>query len=189
MLLDLGRIDHSLVDLRLIKCLFDIHLDLLGQHRLDVLRNVLAVHTMAIAYGKEMSAAVLTQMRQDQEAVLVDFVWVLGRIAGLGRKCKLGHAVIKFLAGLSRLNTLVLLGCRNFLRNRSPYVVLRLFVLLLAFQITWGVSHFDRLMLAHWKKFTFLVMLIVVLVRSLNMSAVCVILFMDRLVWLLVIGG
>lgn len=97
-------------------------LDFLGEHGLDELADQLAVDPMAIGHGKEMCASVLAQVRQHKERVLVDFVRVLWRIACLRGKRKLRHAIIKFLARLSRLHRMLVLRGAHLLRNGGAHI-------------------------------------------------------------------
>ena len=62
-------------------------------------------------------------MRKHQERVLVRLVGVLGRVSGFGGESKLGHAVVKLLAGLSRLDGRVLRRSGHLFRNRCSDIV------------------------------------------------------------------
>jgi len=114
LLLDLGGVHHPLVDLGLVEGVLDGLFDLLGQHGLDEFTDELTVDAVAIGHREEMRAAVLTQVRQDQERVLIGLVWILGRIACLCGKCELGHAIIEFLACLAWLHRMLVLRCAHF---------------------------------------------------------------------------
>lgn len=140
---------------------------------------------MAVAHSKEVSPSILTQVWQHQETILVDFVRVLRRVAGLCCKRKLGHAIIELFAGLPGLYTLILLSRCDFLRNRSSDVVFGLLLGLLVVLVAWRVPHLDGLVLADRKELTLLVLFF--LTVTLNLGAVSVILFVDGFVGLLVV--
>ena len=76
---------------------------------------------MPISHSKKMSPSVLTQMREDQETILVCFIWILGRISSLCCECKLSDTVIKFFISLSWLD-LMLRSC-HFFRYRCPNII------------------------------------------------------------------
>lgn len=78
LLFDLGGINNALVDFGLIKGELNTLFNFFREKGLHILGDMLAVHTMPIGYSEEVGAAVLAQMRQYQETILVDLVWVLG---------------------------------------------------------------------------------------------------------------
>ena len=100
------RINNSLIYLCLIECVLNGGLNLFGQYTLDKLTHWLSVDSMSVSHSEEMSSPVFSEMRKDQEGVLVHFIWVLWRVACLGGKGEFSHAVIKLFAGLSWLDCL-----------------------------------------------------------------------------------
>ena len=82
---------------------------------------------MAISNCKKVSSSILTQVRQNQEWVLVCLIWIFRWISSFCCKCEFRNAVVKFFARLSRLNctALLLSSCSNFLRYRSSYIMPR----------------------------------------------------------------
>lgn len=100
---DLSRVHNPLVDLGLIKRVLDVLFNDHAQTILNVLGHIFSIHAVAICHRKEVRPAVLSQMGQHQVAVLVDFVWVFGRVPRFGGESELGYAVVEFLARLRRL--------------------------------------------------------------------------------------
>ena len=119
---DFSRIDDSLIDFGLVKCVFDALLDLFCEHGLDIFTDKLTVDSVAVGDGEEVGTAVLAKMRKHQEAVLVDFVRILRAETGLGRKCKLCNAIIKFLVGLPWLHCVLRSG-RDLFRDACSDVL------------------------------------------------------------------
>lgn len=64
---------------------------------------------MPVGHREEMRPSVLSQVRQHQEGVLVDFVRVLRRVARLGGEGELRDAVIELLARLPGLHGVLVL--------------------------------------------------------------------------------
>ena len=114
-----GGVYYSLVNLSLVKRIFDACFHFFSQCVLYKLWDVLAIDPMTISYRKEMSPSIFSQVRQDQEWILVLFVWVLWWVSCFGGEGELGHAVVEFLAGLSGLNRLILSRSSYFFRDWS----------------------------------------------------------------------
>lgn len=91
---------------------------------------------MTISHSKEMSSSIFTKMWQDQETILIYFVWVLRRISCFGCEGKFGDAVVELLTSLSRLYRLILRSCGDLLRNRGSHIMFRI----LRDIISWGFT-------------------------------------------------
>ncbi len=98
---------------------------------------------MAIGNGEEMCTSVLTQVWQHEEGVLIDFVWILRRIASLGRKSEFCDAIVELLACLARLDRMLVLRCAHLLGDRGADVLAAVVHLLsrqLRFDSDFGIS-------------------------------------------------
>ena len=79
---------------------------------------------MTISDRKKVSPSIFTEMWQNKERILINLIWILWRVSSFCGKCKLSYTIIEFLAGLSRLDSmLVLLTCVNFFRNRCSDIL------------------------------------------------------------------
>jgi len=112
---DLCWINNSLIYLSLIKSVFDWRFHFFGKNTLDILTYWLSIDSMTISYCEEMSSSVLSKMRKYQERILVYLVWIFWWITSFCRKSEFGHAIVKFLACLARLNCLQSRWCCNLL--------------------------------------------------------------------------
>ena len=122
LLLDFCGVDNPLINLGLVKSVLDALLDFLSKKCFDILRDMLAVDAMAVGHCEEVGAPILTQVRKHQEAVLVDLVGVLGRVARLGGEGKLGYTVVKLLISLPRLDGVRVPSGRDLFGNGSSDV-------------------------------------------------------------------
>ena len=95
---------------------------------------------MSVSHGKEVSPPVFTKMRQNQERVLINFVWVFWWVSSLCSECKLCNAVVKFLRCLSWLNSLIILRGWNFFRNWSSNVMRCIQSWVLSWFLSWNSS-------------------------------------------------
>lgn len=134
-----------------------------------------------------MSSSIFTKMWQDQETILIYFVWVLWRISCFGCEGKFGDAVVELLTSLSRLYRLILRSCGDLLRNRGSHIMFRI----LRDIISWGFTTL-LLVLAFVgsNKLPFLISFILLIIWHiiiLNDWAVGVIHFVNGLIWFLVL--
>lgn len=94
----------------MIKCVLDGLFHLFGEHSLHVLADEFPVDSVAVRNREEVRPSVLSKMRQDQEGVLIGFVWILRRIASFGGECKLCYTIVKLLTRLPWLDGVLILG-------------------------------------------------------------------------------
>ena len=120
---DLSWINNSLVYLSLIESIFDRLFNFLGKNTLDKLTHWLSIDSMAISHCEEMCSPVLSKMRKHQEWILIYLVWIFWWIPSLCCKSEFGHAIVKLLACLARLNCLQSRWCCHLLWDRGTDIM------------------------------------------------------------------